>query len=166
MKPVLLLAISLVLIITSCQPVAHHDRKSETVDKLDHMSWILGKWEMKTPDGTILEQWEQPSDTQWSGVSYMVTPTGDTNFGEHIRLDYSGDTLYYIPTVSNQNAGQEVSFVEKSFSDSLVVFENIQHDFPQRIIYRRISDNNILAAIEGNQDGKNRREEYAYTRAK
>ena len=154
----------LLTVLVSCQPVNHSEKSEVSVNKLDKLAWMLGKWEMETPEGTITEEWMKPSDSQWQGVSYLIAPGGDTPFRERIRLDYSGDHLYYRPAVSNQNQGEAVSFAEKSFSDSLVVFENLQHDFPQRIIYKRISDTSILAAIEGESNGAAKREEFAYTR--
>jgi len=150
----------------SCQPVNRHKHVPNAENKLHQITWILGRWQMQIPEGIIVEEWSKPSDTQWRGVSYMVSHTGDTPFVENIRLDYSGDTLYYMPTVGNQNSGKEISFTEKSFSDSLVVFENMYHDFPQRIIYKKLSDTSIVAAIEGRQNGKDKREEFAYLKAK
>ena len=150
------------LTITSCQPVAHTEGDEET--KLDKLSWMLGKWQMQTPEGVITEEWEKPSDTQWQGISYMITTQGDTPFTEKIRLNYTNDTLYYMPTVSGQNEGKEVSFTEKSLSDRLIVFENLRHEFPQRIIYERTSDSTITATIEGSENGQERREQFAYRR--
>jgi len=46
-----------------------------------------------------------------------------------------------------------------------VVFENPQHDFPTRIIYRRNPDGSLLAAIEGDRGGQTKRIEYPYVAA-
>src|SRR5688500_1148635 len=128
----------LILLISACQPVRKGKGDVQT-SKLSQLSWVLGKCQMETTDGLGTEEWEQPSDTQWQGFSYMITAAGDTPFQEHIRLNYFNDTLYYRPTVSNQNDGKEISFTEKSLSDSLIVFENLVHEFPQRIIYKKTS---------------------------
>ena len=146
----------------ACQPVAHHEKKTKGKNKLTQLSWMLGKWQMQTNGGAIIEEWAKSSDSLWQGVSYAVSHYGDTQFAENIKLNYVNDQLVYLPTVSDQNENKEVSFAEKSFSDSLVVFENMDHDFPQRIIYKKISDTSILAAIEGIQNGQSRREEFAY----
>jgi hypothetical protein len=34
------------------------------------------------------------------------------------------------------------------------VFENLEHDFPQRIIYRRNQDGSLTARIEGDRGGR------------
>ena len=49
--------------------------------------------------------------------------------------------------------------------DSVVVFENLHHDFPQRIGYRRSSPDSLYAWIEGTMDGEPRRLEFLYRRA-
>ena len=46
-----------------------------------------------------------------------------------------------------------------------VVFENLQHDFPQRIGYQRTGPNALLAWVEGSQKGQFRRIEFPYRRA-
>jgi hypothetical protein len=45
-----------------------------------------------------------------------------------------------------------------------VVFENLRHDFPQRIGYERTAADRLLAWIEGPQDGQMKRIEYPYSR--
>jgi hypothetical protein len=159
-------AILFLILFSACQPVTH-ERKSQNDDrKLEQLSWLLGKWQMEIPDGIVTEEWQKPSDTQWQGISYLITTSGDTPFYENIKLNYSNDTLYYLPTIIGQNNDREVSFTEKSLSDSIIVFENLQHDFPQRIIYKRLSDTSIVASVEGTQNGQQRKEEFAYVRGK
>ena len=47
-------------------------------------------------------------------------------------------------------------------SEREAVFENPQHDFPQRISYELKGDGTLLAAIEGTKNGKTRRVEFPY----
>jgi hypothetical protein len=46
-----------------------------------------------------------------------------------------------------------------------LTFENLQHDFPQRIIYR-VDGRKLHARIEGTKDGKTRGVDFPYTRTK
>jgi len=55
-------------------------------------------------------------------------------------------------------------FLSTSLGERSVVFENLQHDFPQRIGYNRTRDG-LLAWIEGPDNGKTHRIEYPYRRA-
>jgi len=74
------------------------------------------------------------------------------------------DKLLYIPIVSDQNSGEPTVFTEVSFSDTLIAFENMEHDFPQRITYRKTSDTTLLAFIEGEIDEQQQRIDYPYTK--
>jgi hypothetical protein len=46
------------------------------------------------------------------------------------------------------------------------VFENINHDYPQRIIYKKMLDDSLFARIEGTVDGVDNFEEFRYGNAK
>lgn len=56
-------------------------------------------------------------------------------------------------------------FPASEVTDSSVVFENAEHDFPQRIGYRRVGGDSLVAWIEGTAGGKARRVEFPYRRA-
>ena len=47
-----------------------------------------------------------------------------------------------------------------------MVFENLQHDFPQRILYWLDAAGAMHARIEGPQAGKTVSEEWVWTRAR
>ena len=46
------------------------------------------------------------------------------------------------------------TFLSTTASESSVVFENPEHDFPQRVGYRREGSDSLYAWIEGDQGGK------------
>jgi hypothetical protein len=62
-----------------------------------------------------------------------------------IRETESGE----IEFISNPSGQSEAAFSLVGLSESEVVFENPDHDFPQRIIYRLKGDN-----LEGRIEGK------------
>jgi NADPH:quinone reductase-like Zn-dependent oxidoreductase len=152
----------LFLCLTSCQPLKGNKAIIKNTSELDTISWLLSKWEMQTPEGIIIEEWTAITDSSWRGVSYMFTPAGDTPFRESIRLINKAGTLYYIPTVSDQNAGQEVIFKQKALSSTEVTFENPNHDFPQTITYTKASDTTVMAQLLGTQNAKTRIETFPY----
>ena len=113
--------------------------------RLEKLQWILGEWQMESPDGVFVEKWQK-----------------ETLFSEKLRLEQRGNELWYIPTIASQNNGQPVLFKEKTIADNSVIFENPEHDFPQRIIYEKPSDTTLTARIEGKQNGKDAKEEYSF----
>lgn len=154
------------MILQSCAntepPESETDPVSEPV--LSQVSWVLGSWVLETPGGVVSESWAAVSDSEYNGFSMMVSPKGDTLFTEKLRMLSRNDTIWYMPTISNQNNGKEVSFKGRELTANKIVFENPEHDFPQRIVYEHTSDTTVLAYIEGTKDGKYKKEEYPYTK--
>lgn len=136
--------------------------KSHAGTKLQQLSWLKGSWIMQRGKAAITEVWMNTADTIMLGSSSVVNDQGDTMMTEKIILLEQNDTLWYIPTVGNQNDGRAVRFGELSFSDTMVSFQNLQHDYPQRIIYRKISDTEIEARIEGMDQGKSASDVFHY----
>jgi len=55
------------------------------------------------------------------------------------------------------DGGQPVTYKLVKLNDSEAVFENSQHDPPQRIVYQRLVDGTFIAAIDGEEAGKPKR---------
>lgn len=125
----------------------------------------MGTWENKTPRGSLYEHWTKVNDHELSGKSYMVNDR-DTMVFETVRLLEEQDSLFYIPVVKNQNRGLPVRFGLKACSDTKMVFENTQHDFPQQISYTRINADSLVAIISGLKNGKERKVEFPMRRVK
>jgi len=80
---------------------------------------------------------------------------------ELVVVREQGDQLTYEAHPSGQPSAV---FASRTVNEESVVFENLQHDFPQRIGYQR-KGSTLLAWIEGTRDGKVRRLEFPYRRA-
>jgi hypothetical protein len=89
--------------------------------------------------------WMAPAGGMMLGASRTVVG-GATREFEHLRLQTEGANLSYIALPSGQ---RETTFPSKHVSDTLLVFENLQHDFPQRVLYRRAGVDSLVARIEG-----------------
>lgn len=127
------------------------------------LSLYAGLWKMETDEGSIFEEWEKVSDSLFTGMSYVVKD-GDTILMETLSLKYSNGQLCYAPVLQNQNDGQEILFPLKEYveAEKKFVFENITHDFPQRIIYHFADDKTLNARIEGDVDGKMESSDFNY----
>ena len=102
---------------------------------LDSFSWLVGSWEMKKKNGTSrLEMWNKYDQNTLKGDGLKVSGT-DTTLLEHIELAFIDNDIWYIPTVPDQNNAMPVKFKLVSQDSPTYIFENPQHDFPQRIVY-------------------------------
>ncbi len=138
--------------------------KANQPSKLDKIGWVLGYWEMVSPEGKVTESWIRTNDSVYSGIGKYTDTAGQTLTTEEISIVLRDGALLYIPLVSHQNNGQPVVFKEASFSDTMVVFENKSHDFPQRIVYVKQGEGKMLAYIEGEMNGEPAKMEYPYTK--
>ncbi len=150
---------ALVGIIIFCSWTAQ--QKSET----KKAEWLIGTWENKTQRGSIYETWAKISDVELSGKSYILKEK-DTIVFETIRLVQEQNNFFYVPKVKNQNDGLPVRFASKIVSETQLVFENLQHDFPQVISYTKINADSLVAEISGTKNGKERKQTFPMKRVK
>lgn len=108
-------------------------------------AWLAGTWEMGPPDDRTEESWLPPLGDAMLGVSRTVSG-GRLAWFEAVVLRETPAGLVFEAHPSGQPGG---SFPAVTVTDSLLVFENPAHDFPQRIGYRRTAAGGLAAWIEG-----------------
>ena len=149
-----LLSAFAVICLVSCQ-----DKSANKFEKLQKLDWLVGTWEQKLPDGIVTEIWTRENDSTFSGKSYFVKEK-DTIHLETIVLSQKNENLLYIPTVAGQNNDEPVTFKSTSEADNTFTFENPTHDYPQKIVYKKVSSDRLIATISGKQQGKQTQESY------
>ena len=125
--------------------------------------WLVGTWENQSKDGTLIEMWEKLNDSTVKGQSYFIKET-DTSFSESISLVQRNGELLYIPAVRDQNDGLGISFRLITINEKDLVFENAEHDYPQRISYHHVSNDYLIAEISGNKGGELKSEQFPLRR--
>ena len=117
------------------------------------MSWMSGCWRYVGGEPGSGEQWMTPAGGSMLGMSRTISD-GKTVAFEFLRIaeDDQG-----IPALSALPSGQAATtFTLLRQSDNEVAFENPQHDFPQRVIYRLSPGRTLIGRIEGTVNGKAR----------
>jgi hypothetical protein len=138
------------------------EKNNETVS-LKQFDWLIGDWQNITDEFEFYESWEKNGNNLFKGESFM-TIEGDTVFSEFVDLELDKGEIFYRVSVSDQNDGTAVSFKLVSSEDQKFVFTNPEHDYPQTIVYRYVAPDSLYAHIEGNLDGKYRREDFVMVR--
>ena len=126
--------------------------------------FLKGSWTMNTAKGRIVESWKMSKDSGMDGISFSISTAGDSTLLETIKLYESDGSIYYEPSGNGPGNDSTVRFKLISAKDGIFVFENKNHDFPQRISYQYQSANNVLAWIEGTVNSKFRKIEFPYSR--
>ena len=128
---------------------------------IQRAAWLQGCWELTSPGRSVEESWTAAKGGSMIGVSRTIRD-GKTTAYEMVVMREEGERLAYEAYPSDQDPA---TFLSTRISESELVFENPEHDFPQEVGYRR-SGNGLLAWIRGTQDGKDRRIEFPYIRAR
>ncbi len=110
---------------------------------LPELAWLTGYW-TSSEDGTTNEElWTNGSGYMMLGVHRDVYANGRSSF-EYLRIMRTREGIVYVASPGGR-AG--TTFTMKENKDQKVIFENLEHDFPQRIIYSRSGDT-LTARIE------------------
>lgn len=123
----------------------------EQQPQVQTLYWMIGHWERdnNTAERQSYEIWTKAEDGSLEGFGYTLK-NGDTTFTEKLEIVEKAGQLIFVANVS-QN--KELTFFKiTTITDSLFICENMLHDFPKKIAYRRDGEN-LYAQIF---DDKNR----------
>jgi hypothetical protein len=120
---------------------------------LAKLAWLAGCWKSAGGEAGSEEQWMPAAGGAMMGMGRTVKH-GKTISHEFMQIRAGeGGTLAFVAHPSGQKSA---AFPLLRISDDEVVFENAQHDFPQRVAYRREGDSKLAARIEGMRNGSPR----------
>lgn len=112
--------------------------------------FLFGTWKMETKE--VYEHWDILDTQMMKGFTFFYEE-GVIKVLEYLEIRKERKGIIYIASVIGQNEGKEIPF-NLIQSDSIFVFENIEHDFPKIIKYHIINDNKLWVEVLGdNQVG-------------
>lgn len=127
---------------------------------VDQVGWMAGCWQRSTGRRVVEEQWMRPRGGLMLGAGRTVHGDSLVEY-EQVRLLQRAGRLVYAAAPAGQPPAE---FESIAVSDTAVTFENLAHDFPQRIIYRRRGTDSLVARIEGMRGGALRGVDFPYRR--
>lgn len=136
---------------------------SFTRDNFRGLDKLVGTWRTERKSGVLYERWQKKSDDQFDGKSFKIV-NADTIVLEKVRLAKEGARIVYAVRVDGENDGKETLFYLKEIKGDDYIFEDKEHDFPQRVVYNMQPGNALHAYIEGEIEGKSKRSAYHYVR--
>ncbi len=148
----------LLLLILSIPLVIMGQQKSEIFQSLN---WLVGNWVGKAGDAQLSEVWEKVNNLTMIGNGAVIVK-GDMVVREQLQIHLMGDHLGYIASPNN---APPTFFALIESNKSKWIFENREHNFPQRITYQRKGINAFQAKIEGiNSKGEEATQEFSFHR--
>lgn len=140
--------VAAVLVFTAALPAM-----ASSAGALDEFGWLAGYWTNASEDGssTIEELWLPPAAGRLMVGVHRDVRNNERVFFEYLRIETRSDGVYYVSKPSNQD---EAAFrLVAHAPGERAVFENPEHDFPQRIIYTLDGDV-LTATISGTIGGE------------
>ena len=122
------------------------------------ITMIQGKWKIDTDKFEAYEEWKLKDNTEIVGTSYSIK-NGEMNKSEDLFIKKIGNYWGYIAIPKNQ---MPALFILKSSVNNKYVFENPEHDFPQRIIYEFVQEKRISVIVEGVEKGKPKKLNFSF----
>ncbi len=137
------LCIATLLLLTYFTP------QTATPGNLADLAWIAGDWQT-APGGRrqIEEHWTSVAGGSMMGMSRTVAGDKTVEF-EYLRIEQRADGIYYVAHPKARCPATDFKLTKSSPGEA--VFENPQHDFPKRIIYRKTGDDSLTASIDGGE---------------
>lgn len=128
------------------------------------LNTLNGNWQSIRKNGTLTEQWIVVNDSTMHTYSYIRNGK-DSIPEEKVELSFRNGKIFYTASAMGQNDNNPVPFLLTEIDAGKYIFENRQHDFPQRITYQLLDDKTLYAAISGAQNGKEIQVDFHFKKA-
>ena len=129
------------------------------------VKWLTGCWQKDNDkSGTLtLEQWTTSDGGTMFGIG-RTFKSGKLVSWEMMRIAQEGDSAKFLAQLPN--AAQATPFALKTATKDELVFQNLQNDFPHRVIYRNAGTDKLAARIEGKNGEKEMAIDFPFQRIK
>lgn len=128
-------------------------------DDVQALTWLAGSWVQRSENLTVRETWTVPQGGAMAGAS-QTNRAGKKPFVEFMTIAAEPAGATFTARIEGQ---PPTPFVLKPGPAGEAVFENLAHDFPQRVAYRRCGQD-LCARIEGTVNGKLQSQDWRYVR--
>ncbi len=130
--------------------------------EIEKLVWMAGTWAQKQEGALVQESWLGPSGNMMAAINLTTSAKRGTSY-EFLRIAVTPTGLSYFASPGGKTP---VEFKLKEMGEKRVVFENLAHDFPHRIIYSLEADGTLKARIEGTMQNKARAMEWTFQAVK
>ena len=116
------------------------------------LAWMIGDWQ--TAPGArrqIEEHWTTAAGGTMMGMGRTVAGDKTVEF-EYLRIEQRAEGIFYVAHPKARCPGTDFKLTRVSGTEA--VFENPQHDFPKRVIYRKADGDSLTATIDGGEGTK------------
>ncbi len=120
---------------------------SQNIVSLKKLYWLKGKWSRVTANVEQFETWNIVSDSILVGEGYSIKSNNE-KVTEKLTIKWVDNKLVYIADVPHNK--QPVVFQNVVLNDTLAVFENKSHDYPNKISYIKLNKRSFRVILDNN----------------
>ena len=117
-------------------------------NKLSRVDFIIGTWKIEGKEQ--YENWELSNNKELIGCSYKFKDSQKI-ITETLSIKILENTVIFEATVPDQNEGKTIPFTLNNEIKDYLSFENIDHDFPKKIQYKKINENENEVTVLGDE---------------
>ncbi|MDX1591734.1 MAG: DUF6265 family protein [Balneolaceae bacterium] len=117
-------------------------------NEIDDFDFLIGTW--KVENQNLYETWNRVDENELRGRGYRIVENQEVTF-ETLAIKLIDNQVVYEATVPEQNEGATIRFLLNPEIEARYSFENPDHDFPKKIQYLKISDNEIMVSVMGDE---------------
>jgi hypothetical protein len=125
------------------------------------LRFLTGTWSAETNSTVTEEHWSYPGGTTLMGWGRAIK-NGVTVSHEFTMITAAPDGKFFFTAIPSGQ--RRTDFISILVKDSMIVFENKEHDFPKRVRYHRIGPDSLIGRIEGEMNGRIRAVDFRYKR--
>jgi len=142
--------LSTLIFCISCSSENKPEEKKEEQKELI-FDKLIGVWKLDDEEHEQYEVWKNNGDGTYSSTVFTIEGK-DTVITERIHIFQREGKWDFETIVSGQNKGKPVDFLHTILNDTVVQFDNPNHDFPKLINYTMKTPRNVRAFIAGTTD--------------
>lgn len=162
-RPTVLTSVGLA-VASSIAFALHAPQASKPAHRLSELALLAGAWIADESPVQIEEHWIEPKAGAMFGCGRTIRDDKTLAF-EFLRIERRQDgEIYYVAQPGGRCPATD--FKLTSVSGGEFLFENPEHDFPQRIRYELNDDGSMTASIEGELGGESTAQRVHFRRAK
>jgi len=131
------------------------------IEDFEKLYSLVGEWTTPFKKGELVEIWQKQYNKKLTGETFYISGN-EKESQEKIDLVLTDGKIYYSSKVNGENDGEPIPFTLVGFDKNIFIFENKEHDFPQRITYELRSSTEFIASIEGDTNDGFKKIVYTY----
>lgn len=143
-------AMALLLVALFLVSIPLHSQDMASIKKLH---WLKGKWSRVTANVQQFETWNITSKYVMEGEGFHMK-SNNKKVSEKLTIKWLDKKLVYIADVPHNK--QPVIFENVLLNDTMAVFENKSHDYPNKISYIKLNKRSFRVVLDNNEGTNSR----------